>query len=42
MLDSIEQTANDTYNKINEIVTSKEAILNFIEKEEKRISKYPL
>lgn len=39
MLDSIEQTANDTYNKINEIVTSKEAILNFIEKEAKSIKK---
>ena len=39
VLDSIEQTANDTYNKINEIVTSKEAILNFIEKEAKSIKK---
>ena len=39
VLDSIEQTANDTYNKINEIVTSKDAILNFIEKEAKSIKK---
>jgi Fic family protein len=39
VLDSIEQTANDTYNKINEIVTSKESILNFIEKEAKSIKK---
>ena len=39
VLDSIEQTANDTYNKINEIVRSKDAILNFIEKEAKSIKK---
>jgi len=39
MLKSIEQTANDTYNKINEIVASKEAILNFIQKEAKSIKK---
>jgi len=39
MLDSIEQTANDTYNKINEIVASKEAILSFIQTEAKSIKK---
>jgi Fic family protein len=39
MLDSIEQTANDTYNKINEILASKDAILSYIGKEAKSIKK---
>ena len=39
MLDSIEQTANDTYNKINEILASKDAILSYISKEAKSIKK---
>ena len=39
MLDSIEQTANDTYNKINEILASKDTILSYIGKEAKSIKK---
>jgi len=39
ILDSIEQTSNDTYNKINEIVSAKEAILDYLKSEVKTIKK---
>jgi Fic family protein len=39
MLDSIEQTSNDTYNKINDIVAAREAILAYITREAKSIRK---
>ena len=39
MLSAIEFTSNLTYNKINDIISAKDSILNYVKKEAKKIRK---